>query len=247
MGLAVTEMGGILLPVEVVTMVGKGEWFITGQLGDVMRESVMAAFSYIRSRASELNIDPAFQENLDLHIHFPENAIPKDGPSAGITIAVALVSVLSRRPVRNDLAMTGEVTLLGNVLGIGGLRDKVLAAQQANIQAVIIPMANKKDLADIPAKVRQQINFIPVENMDQVIERALLPDQTRSEEPLSLEQREPFSLEQEQHRRGEKSSHQKKKDDVDIDDSPPLVIPPDNANRDHYPPARARQKNRSLD
>jgi len=248
MGLAVTEMGGILLPVEVVTMVGKGEWFITGQLGDVMRESVIAALSYIRSRASELDIDPAFQENIDLHIHLPENAIPKDGPSAGITIAIALISVLSRRPVRNDLAMTGEVTLLGNVLGIGGLRDKVLAAQQANIQTVIIPMANKKDLADIPAKVRQQINIIPVENMDQVMERALLPpDQTRSEEPLSLEQQEAFSLEQEQHTRGEKSSHEKKRDDVDIDNSPPLMIPPDKANRDHYPPARARQKNPSLD
>ncbi len=248
MGLAVTEMGGILLPVEVVTMVGKGEWFITGQLGDVMRESVIAALSYIRSRASELDIDPAFQENIDLHIHLPENAIPKDGPSAGITIAIALISVLSRRPVRNDLAMTGEVTLLGNVLGIGGLRDKVLAAQQANIQTVIIPMANKKDLADIPAKVRQQINIIPVENMDQVMERALLPpDQSRSEEPLSLEQQEPFSLEEEQHTRGEKSSHEKKRDDVDIDNSPPLMIPPDKANRDHYPPARARQKNPSLD
>ena len=173
MGLAVTEMGGILLPVEVVTMVGKGEWFITGQLGDVMRKSVIAALSYIRSRASELDIDPAFQESIDLHIHLPENAIPKDGPSAGITIATALISVLSKRPVRNNLAMTGEVTLLGHVLGIGGLRDKVLAAQQANIQTVIIPMANKKDLADIPMKVRQQINLIPVENMDQVIERAL--------------------------------------------------------------------------
>ncbi|HEY4034769.1 MAG TPA: endopeptidase La [Ktedonobacteraceae bacterium] len=242
MGLAVTETGGILLPVEVVTMVGKGEWFITGQLGDVMRESVIAALSYIRSQAIELNIDPAFQENIDLHIHLPENAIPKDGPSAGITIATALISVLSKRPVRHDLAMTGEVTLLGNVLGIGGLRDKVLAAQQHNIQTVLIPMANKKDLTDIPAKVRQQINIIPVENMDQVIERALLPEQTRSDEPLSQEQQAPLSLQPEQHHRGEQSSHRKKKDDVDIYDSPPLVIPPDQANRDQHPSARAKQK-----
>lgn len=247
MGLAVTEMGGILLPVEVVTMVGKGEWLITGQLGDVMRESVIAALSYIRSRASELNIDPAFQENIDLHIHLPENAIPKDGPSAGITIATALISVLSGRPVRHDLAMTGEVTLLGNVLGIGGLRDKVLAAQQANIQTVLIPMANKKDLADIPAKVRQQINVIPVENMDQVIERALLPDQARSEELLSLQPQDRLSRQQEPHHQDEKSSHRHKRDDVDIADSPPLVIPPDPTNRDHYPSARAKQKNRSLD
>jgi ATP-dependent Lon protease len=245
MGLAVTEMGGILLPVEVVTMLGKGEWFITGQLGDVMRESVIAALSYIRSRASELNIDPAFQESIDLHIHLPENAIPKDGPSAGITIATALVSVLSKRPVRNNLAMTGEVTLLGSVLGIGGLRDKVLAAQQANIQTVIIPMANKKDLIDIPAKVRQQINIIVVENMDQVIESALLPAQTRSEEPLSLEQREPPSFQQEQHHRGEQSSHHVNEADGDLDHTPPLVIPPEQANHDHYPPARAKKKERS--
>jgi ATP-dependent Lon protease len=187
MGLAVTEMGGILLPVEVVTMVGKGEWLITGQLGDVMRESVIAALSYIRSRASELNIDPAFQEGIDLHIHLPENAIPKDGPSAGITIAVALISVLSKRPVRHNLAMTGEVTLLGNVLGIGGLRDKVLAAHQAHIHTVLIPMANKKDLPEIPAKVRQQVNIVLVENMDQVIENALLPDQLKPEEPSAPE------------------------------------------------------------
>lgn len=248
MGLAVTEMGGILLPVEVVTMTGKGEWLITGQLGDVMRESVIAALSYIRSRASELGIDPAFQENMDLHIHLPENAIPKDGPSAGITIATALISVLSGRPVRYDLAMTGEVTLLGNVLGIGGLRDKVLAAQQANIQTVIIPMANKKDLADIPAKVRQQIKIIPVENMDQVIEKALLSDPIRSEGPLSMQQRERLSGQQEPYSPEEKPSHREKKsDDVDITDSPPLVIPPDQANRDHYPSARARHNNQSLD
>ncbi len=247
MGLAVTEMGGILLPVEVVTMTGKGEWLITGQLGDVMRESVIAALSYIRSRASDLNIDPAFQETIDLHINLPENAIPKDGPSAGITIATALISALSGRPVRHSLAMTGEVTLLGNVLGIGGLRDKVLAAQQANIQTVLIPMANKKDLVDIPAKVRQQINIIPVENMDQVIERALLPDQIRSSESLSQQEQQQLSHQQELHRQDENLPHRQNSNDVDTDDSSPLVIPPDQTNRDHYPPARAKQKNRNLD
>ncbi|HTI15352.1 MAG TPA: endopeptidase La [Dictyobacter sp.] len=173
MGLAWTEMGGILLPIEVVTMVGKGDLLLTGQLGDIMRESVIAALSYIRTRALELHIDPNFQDSVDLHIHLPEAAIPKDGPSAGITIATALVSALTRRPVFNDLAMTGEVTLLGSVLGIGGLKEKVLAAQQANIHRLIIPAANEKDLQDIPAKVRQHLTFTLVENMDQVINAAL--------------------------------------------------------------------------
>jgi ATP-dependent Lon protease len=175
MGLAVTEMGGIMLPVEVVTMVGKGDLIVTGQLGEVMRESALAALSYIRTRTNELDIDPNFQEGTDLHIHLPENAIPKDGPSAGITIATALVSALTRRPVRGDIAMTGEVTVLGTVLGIGGLREKVLAAQQANINNLIIPEENKKDLADIPAKIRQRMHFTIVSSMDQVIDVALLP------------------------------------------------------------------------
>jgi ATP-dependent Lon protease len=177
MGLAVTEMGGILLPVEVVTMVGKGDLLVTGQLGEVMRESAMAALSYIRTRADELRIDPSFQESTDLHIHLPENAIPKDGPSAGITIATAIVSALTRRRVRSDVAMTGEVTLLGNVLGIGGLKEKVLAAQQAHITHVIMPIENKKDLTEIPQKVRQRIHFTLVSTMDQVLEAALFPPQ----------------------------------------------------------------------
>ena len=138
-----------------------------------MRESVVAALSYIRTRASYLNIDPNFQSEMDLHIHLPENAMPKDGPSAGITIATALISALTQRPVRSDLAMTGEVTLLGNVLAIGGLREKVLGAEQANIRHLIIPAANKKEMADIPAKIRQKMRFTLVENMDQVIEAAL--------------------------------------------------------------------------
>jgi ATP-dependent Lon protease len=196
MGLAVTENGGILLPVEVVTMVGKGDLQVTGQLGDVMRESALAALSYIRTRATELNIDPNFQDMTDLHIHLPEGAIPKDGPSAGITIATALISALTRRPVRGDVAMTGEVTLLGSVLAIGGLKEKVLAAQQANITTIIIPAENKKDLAEIPAKIRQRVNFVIVDTMDQVVEAALLPPEPHEEPneplPLRLEERVPL-------------------------------------------------------
>jgi ATP-dependent Lon protease len=194
MGLAWTEMGGILLPVEVVTMPGKGELFLTGQLGDVMRESVMAALSYIRTRADELNIDTNFQDTTDLHIHLPEGAIPKDGPSAGITMATAVISALSRRPVRGDLAMTGEVTLLGNVLSIGGLKEKVLAAAQAQIKHLIIPATNQKDIQEIPLKIRQQLKFTLVDNMDQVIEAALEPppEQQSSQEPKEEAHTEPF-------------------------------------------------------
>jgi ATP-dependent Lon protease len=174
MGLAVTENGGILLPVEVVTMAGKGDLLVTGQLGEVMHESARAALSYIRTRASALHIDPNFQDMLDLHIHLPENAIPKDGPSAGITIATALVSALTHRPVRTNLAMTGEITLLGSVLAIGGLKEKVLAAQQAHITHLIVPAENRKDLSEIPTKIRQSIHFTFADTMDEVIEAALL-------------------------------------------------------------------------
>src|SRR5438876_668722 len=174
MGLAVTENGGILLPVEVATMVGKGDLLVTGQLGDVMRESAIAALSYIRSRANALDIDPSFQDTTDLHIHLPENAIPKDGPSAGITIATALISAITRRPVQENLAMTGEITLRGRVLGIGGLKEKVLAAHQANIYHLLIPGENKKEVVEIPAKIQRQMRFTFVETMDQVIEAALL-------------------------------------------------------------------------
>ncbi len=236
MGLAVTEMGGILLPVEVATMTGKGELLITGQLGDVMRESAYAALSYIRSRAEELQIDPNFQDSTDLHIHMPENALPKDGPSAGITIATALISAITGRPIRSGLAMTGEITLRGRVLGIGGLKEKVLAAHHANIYHLLIPLENKKDLAEIPAKIRQRINFTIVDSMDQVIDAALLeaPKTAKSRErddkdnpqirPLHLDEREvatrerkllrPITPDDEQHR-DEDSEHE----------HPPLIIP----------------------
>ncbi len=190
-GLAVTEMGGILLPVEVATMAGKGEVLVTGQLGEIMRESASAALSFIRSRAEELQIDPNFLDTTDLHIHMPENALPKDGPSAGITIATALISALTERPVRAAMAMTGEITLRGRVLAVGGLKEKVLAAHHANIYNLLIPSENKKDLADIPAKIRQHINFIPVDSMDRVIEAALLEAPVNEEDWKQSEQDGP--------------------------------------------------------
>lgn len=185
LGLAVTEMGGLVLPVEVVTMPGKGELLITGQLGDIMRESAYAALSYIRSRADELEIDPNFQDNSDLHIHMPENSLPKDGPSAGITIAIAIISALTRRPVRADIAMTGEITLRGRILAIGGLKEKVLAAHAANVLHLLIPAENKKDLADIPAKIRQRMTITAVDNMERVIEMALLASPTTQDHPAT--------------------------------------------------------------
>ncbi|HEY7983337.1 MAG TPA: endopeptidase La, partial [Ktedonobacterales bacterium] len=174
-GLAWTEHGGTLLPVEVVTMPGKGNLMVTGQLGDVMQESARAALSYIRSRSDDLGIEPSFADNLDLHIHLPEGAIPKDGPSAGITIATSIISALTRRPVRSDLAMTGEITLRGRVLAIGGLKEKALAAHRVGIRHLLVPAENEKDLADIPAKTRAEMRFTLVDSMDAVLEHALLP------------------------------------------------------------------------
>ncbi len=181
-GLAWTEHGGTLLPVEVVTMPGKGSLQVTGQLGEVMQESARAALSYIRSRSRELNVPPDFSEQLDMHIHLPEGAIPKDGPSAGITIALAIISALTRRPVRNDLAMTGEITLRGRVLPIGGLKEKVLAAHRVGIRDVLVPEDNRKDVPDIPVKIRQEMHFRFVRSMDEVVSEGLLPeveDETR--------------------------------------------------------------------
>ncbi len=257
MGLAVTENGGILLPVEVVTMVGKGELLVTGQLGDVMHESARAALSYIRTRTEEFQIDPTFVDNTDLHIHLPEGAIPKDGPSAGITIATALVSALTRRPIRTNLAMTGEVTLLGSVLSIGGLREKVLAAQQANITTLIIPADNQKDLLEIPLKVRQKIHFIPVDTMDQVIDAALLeaaplPDEEREESEQQGHELRP--LRQDEHippppprggtpRQREIAADEQADEHSDEHDTSAFnrLPPPKSETHDHYPHARAKQ------
>jgi ATP-dependent Lon protease len=174
-GLAWTENGGTLLPVEVVTMPGKGHLMVTGQLGDVMQESARAALSYIRSRTNELRVPENFSETLDIHIHLPEGAIPKDGPSGGITMATAVISALTRRPVRSDLAMTGEITLRGRVLAIGGLKEKALAAHRSGIRTLIVPSENSKDLVEIPAKVRSEMKYHLVDSMDQVVELALLP------------------------------------------------------------------------
>jgi len=172
-GLAWTETGGDTLNVEVSILPGKGKLTLTGQLGDVMKESAQAAFSYIRSRSNEWSIDPEFHEKNDIHIHVPEGAIPKDGPSAGITMATALVSALTGIPVRKEVGMTGEITLRGRVLPIGGLKEKALSAHRAGLTTIILPKENEKDLDDIPESVRKELKFIPVEHMDQVLMHAL--------------------------------------------------------------------------
>ncbi len=256
MGLAVTENGGILLPVEVATMVGKGDLLVTGQLGDVMRESAIAALSYIRSRANALDIDPNFQDSTDLHIHLPENAIPKDGPSAGITIATALISAITRRPVQENLAMTGEITLRGRVLGIGGLKEKVLAAHQANIYHLLIPGENKKDVAEIPAKIQRQMRFTFVDTMDQVIEVALLPTPLPEEEGEQQDQNdqphtEPHLLHMDERVAGTRDSltrlpsvpvnDEAAEHDTNEQEPSSLIIPPsEHINHDAYPHIRAQ-------
>jgi ATP-dependent Lon protease len=173
-GLAWTQVGGELLCVETLTMPGKGKLSVTGKLGDVMKESAQAAVSFVRSRADYLGIDKDFHKELDLHIHIPEGAIPKDGPSAGITMCTSLVSALTRRPVRRDVAMTGEITLRGRVLPIGGLKEKMLAAHRGGIRKVIIPRENEKDLKDIPKVVTRQMKVVAVEHMDEVLGHALV-------------------------------------------------------------------------
>jgi ATP-dependent Lon protease len=174
-GLAWTEVGGVLLTIEVITMPGKGNLNLTGQLGDVMQESARAALSYARSNAEALGIPVDFREKLDLHIHIPKGAIPKDGPSAGISMALAIISALSHRPIRSDVALTGEITLRGRVLPIGGLKEKVLAAHRIGIHTILLPEDNQPDLADIPADIRKRLTFKLVKTMDEVIALALLP------------------------------------------------------------------------
>ncbi len=172
-GLAVTMHGGDILPSEVMIVPGRGKLVLTGKLGDVMQESAQAALSYVRSRAQWLGLDREFYTKIDIHVHFPEGAIPKDGPSAGVTMATALVSALLRLPVRRDVAMTGEITLRGRVLPIGGLKDKVLAAHRAGISTVVMPKENRKDLQDIPAKVLKTVKIVAVDHMDEVLKVAL--------------------------------------------------------------------------
>lgn len=174
-GLAWTAVGGDILFIEALKTKGKGKLQLTGQLGEVMQESAQAAFSYAKARASELGIDPDAFDNFDIHIHLPEGAIPKDGPSAGIGMATALVSVLSQRAVRKDVAMTGEITLRGNVLPIGGVKEKLLAARRAKLKTVIMPAKNKRDLTDLPQEVMDDLAFIFVDNVREVFDAALKP------------------------------------------------------------------------
>ena len=172
-GLAWTEVGGSILTTEVQVLDGKGKLTITGQLGDVMQESAQAALSYIRGKAQVLGLSREFYRNVDLHLHVPEGAIPKDGPSAGITMATALASALAKISVRRDIAMTGEITLRGKVLAIGGLKEKLLAALRAGIFEVILPRANEKDVAELPDNIKNSIKLHFVDQMDEVLTLAL--------------------------------------------------------------------------
>ena len=174
-GLAYTSVGGEVLDVEVAVVDGTGRLELTGNLGDVMKESAKAAVTYIRSRAAALGIDPEFYKNKDIHIHFPEGAVPKDGPSAGITVTIALISALTGRPVRHDVAMTGEITLRGRVLPIGGLRENTMAALRAGVKTVILPAENEADLEEIDPLVRAGLSFVPTDHVDKVLDLALLP------------------------------------------------------------------------
>jgi ATP-dependent Lon protease len=172
-GLAWTEVGGSILTTEVQVLDGKGKLTITGQLGDVMQESAQAALSYIRGRAQALGLTREFYRNVDVHLHVPEGAIPKDGPSAGITMATAMASALAKIPVRRDIAMTGEITLRGKVLAIGGLKEKLLAALRAGIFEVILPRANEKDIAELPDNIKNSMKLYFVDQMDEVLKLAL--------------------------------------------------------------------------
>src|SRR6185437_11199745 len=185
-GLAWTQVGGDLLSIEATVVPGKGKLIHTGQLGDVMQESIHAALSVVRARAERLGIDADFHQKFDIHIHVPEGATPKDGPSAGIAMCTALVSALTKVPVRSEVAMTGEITLRGRVLPIGGLKEKLLAAHRGGIETVIIPDENVKDLADIPKNVTESLSIRPVRWIDEVLdialERPLTPNNAKVED-----------------------------------------------------------------
>ena len=186
-GLVYTEFGGDTVTIEVSLLKGReGSVQLTGQLGDVMKESAQTAVSFIRSRAVSLGIDEDFYNKLDIHIHVPAGGIPKDGPSAGITLATALASALTQRPVRKEIAMTGEITLRGRVLPVGGIKEKMLAAHRAGIRTVLIPSENEKDLEDLPDSIRAEMEFRLVSHADEVLAHALLPAKNPTE-PSPLE------------------------------------------------------------
>ena len=174
-GLAWTSTGGDLLPIETSVMPGKEGITLTGQLGKVMQESAQAALTYVKAHAQELGIEPASFQKQHVHLHVPEGAVPKDGPSAGIAMTTALTSVFSQQPVRRDIAMTGEVTLRGRVLPIGGLKEKLIAAHRAEMKTVFIPQQNEKDLVEIPKKVLADLEIVPVEHVSEAITKSLLP------------------------------------------------------------------------
>jgi ATP-dependent Lon protease len=176
-GLSVTAVGGDILFIEATRMKGKGELTLTGQLGDVMRESAQIAHSYIRSKSAQLGVDPKVFEKSDVHVHVPAGAIPKDGPSAGVTMLMAMASLFSGRPVRGDVGMTGEVTLRGRMLPVGGIKMKVLAAHRAGLKTVILPKRNERDLEDLPEDIRMAMRFVPVEWIDEVLDVALMPSE----------------------------------------------------------------------
>jgi ATP-dependent Lon protease len=180
-GLAWTAVGGETLSIEVTTMKGNGKLVLTGQLGDVMKESARAGISYIRSKMEELKLQDDFYQTLDIHIHIPEGAIPKDGPSAGITMATAVISALTNMPIHREIAMTGEITLRGRVLPVGGIKEKVLAANRAGIKKVLLPVQNEKDVEEIPENVRKKLELVFVEHMDQVLEQALVRKEETNE------------------------------------------------------------------
>ncbi len=183
-GLAWTEVGGELLTIEGVMMPGKGRMTVTGNLRDVMKESISAAASYVRSRAVDFGIEPPLFDRRDIHVHVPEGATPKDGPSAGVAMATAIVSVITGIPIHRDIAMTGEITLRGRILPIGGLKEKLLAALRGGLKKVLIPEENAKDLVDIPASVKNALEIVPVARMDEVLQHALV----RQPQPIVWEE-----------------------------------------------------------
>jgi len=183
-GLAWTEAGGDILFIEVALMPGKGQLILTGQLGDVMKESCQAAMSYIRARANQFGLSDKFYQKIDVHVHVPEGAVPKDGPSAGIAITSAIISALTKTPVNRRVGMTGEITLRGRALEIGGVKEKVIAAHRAEIKTVILPKDNKKDLEDIPNYVLKGLHFVFVTHMDDVLKVALVFPKKKVEFPV---------------------------------------------------------------